>query len=383
LQGRLDHALRPCVRRSLDDLDMAVRDVLRLGAYQLLEVDRVADYSAVHATVELAKRVCPRAVSLVNAALRALQRQRETLPFPRLDAEPLRHLVTWGSHPEWLAERWLQRFGPAESEILCAYDNRRPDLCLRVHVGRTDVARVLEALPGAERGRWAAESVRCAASAFGPARQIVERGEASVQDEGATLVVHEADPRPGETWLDLAASPGGKACHLAERVGSTGHVLALDTTEPKVARLRANAARLGLSQLVGARGDARHLEVKPADGVLLDAPCSGLGVLSRRPDARWRKNADDLPRLQTLQGQLLLAAAQHVRPGGLLVYSVCSFEPEETVAVVEAFQAARPEFTLESGPAPSALRFAPGILYLLPQRHGVDGGFVARWRRAP
>jgi 16S rRNA (cytosine967-C5)-methyltransferase len=159
-------------------------------------------------------------------------------------------------------------------------------------------------------------------------------------------------------------------------------VLALDTTEPKVERVRTNATRLGLAHLAVARGDARCLQVEPADGVLLDAPCSGLGVLSRRPDARWRKRADDLRRLQTLQGELLRAAARLVRPGGVLVYSVCSFEPEETQGVVERFLAEATGFTLESGPAPSALRWSPGILYFLPQRHGLDGGFVARWRRA-
>jgi len=382
LRGRLDHVLTQHLDRPTAALDRDVLDLLRLGAYQLLETE-VAEHSAVHATVELSKRVCPRATTLVNAVLRAVQRERRTLQFPDRSAAPLEQLVTYGSHPEWIVRRWLQRFGASETGALCDYDNRRPQLCLRPNPGRATQEEILAALPGSVVGRWAASSLRCSATGYAAVRALVEAGKASVQDESATLVVEEAAPAPGEAWLDLAAAPGGKAGHLAERVGEGGRVLAFDTTAAKVGRLRANAERLGLPQLVAAVGEARSLRLPPADGVLLDAPCSGLGVLARRPDARWRKQPGDPARLAALQAELLEAAAVHVRPGGLLVYSVCSFEPEETEAVASAFSAQHPEFALESGPAAPELRSGPGILYLLPQRHGVDGGFVARWRRAP
>jgi 16S rRNA (cytosine967-C5)-methyltransferase len=330
--------------------------------------------------VELAKDVCPRASALVNAVLRAVQRDRGAALAVVAD-DPVRVLVHAGSHPEWLVRRWLERFGAEEARRLCDYDNRRPALCLRVNRRRTTVAALVAAIPGSRPGSWAQDSVRCSESGYARVRALVQSGLASVQDESATLVVEEADPAAGETWIDVAASPGGKACHLAERVGDTGRVLAFDTTAPKVARVHANATRLGLAHLVAARGDARTLRLPPADGVLVDAPCTGLGVLARRPDARWRKRATDPGRLAVLQQELLKAAAHFVRPGGLLVYSVCSFEPEETLAVVTAFEATHPEFVPESGPAPPQLRERPGILYLLPQRHGTDGGFVARWRR--
>jgi 16S rRNA (cytosine967-C5)-methyltransferase len=179
----------------------------------------------------------------------------------------------------------------------------------------------------------------------------------------------------------VAASPGGKACHLAELVGESGQVLGFDRSATKVQRIRENAARLGLPHLAAAEADARAAQAPQCDGVLVDAPCSGLGVLSRRPDARWRKRPEDLERLPRLQLELLEAGLRHVRPGGVLVYSVCSFEPEETTTVVERFASAHPEVRLEPGGAPPALRIEPGILYFFPQRHGVDGGFVARWRR--
>ena len=382
LRGRLDHVLAQHLDRPLAALDRDVLDLLRLGAYQLLETE-VAEHSAVHATVELAKAVRPRAATLVNAVLRAVQRQRAALHFPDPEAAPLEQLVTQGSHPEWLVRRWLERFGATATRALCAYDNQRPQLCLRPNPRRASREAILAAIPGSLAGRWAADSVRCPATGYAAVRALVEGGKASVQDESATLVVEEAGPAAGETWLDLAAAPGGKACHLAERVGNGGRVLAFDTTAAKVERLRANAARLGLAHLLAAVGEARSLRLPAAHGVLLDAPCSGLGVLARRPDARWRKQPGDPARLAVLQAELLEAAAAPVRPGGLLVYSVCSFEPEETEAVASAFSRAHPEFALESGAAPAELRSGPGILYLLPQRHGVDGGFVARWRRAP
>jgi 16S rRNA (cytosine967-C5)-methyltransferase len=336
-------------------------------------------YSAVHATVELAKEVCPGAAGLVNAVLRAVQQRPPVYPAASDDA--LAHLLAYASHPEWLLRRWLDRFGAAETAALCAYANRRPSLCLRVHAGRMSRADVLAALPGSEPASWSTSSVRCRAGSFAAARRLVAAGAASVQDESATLVVEEADPQPGQVWIDLAASPGGKCGHLAERVGPEGLVRAYDRTPAKVERLRQNAVRMGLPQLLVGLADARALRAPAADGVLLDAPCSGLGVLGRRPDARWRKREGDLPRLRALQSELLDAAAALVRPGGVLVYSVCSFEPEETVAVCERFRSGHAGFRLEAGGAPAPLRAGAGILYFLPQRHGMDGGFVARWRR--
>jgi len=341
----------------------------------------VPDWSAVHATVELAKRVRPRATSFVNAVLRSLLRAGKEIAYPDAVTEPLRFLTTAGSHPEWLVRRWLDRFGADETLALCAYANARPELCLRVHPPRATRAEVLALLPGSRPGRWCDVAVRGAGRGYASVRALLARGLVSVQDESGMLVTAEAAARPGESWLDLAAAPGGKACHLASRVGVAGRVLAFDTTAAKVQRIRDNAARLGLDNLVAAVADARQVRAPECDGVLVDAPCSGLGVLSRRPDARWRKTAADVERLPALQLELLEAGLRHVRAGGVLVYSVCSFEPEETAAVVARFARSHPELRLESGGGPEALRREPGILYFLPQRHGIDGGFVARWRR--
>jgi 16S rRNA (cytosine967-C5)-methyltransferase len=211
---------------------------------------------------------------------------------------------------------------------------------------------------------------------------LVRSGHASVQDEGAQLVAPLLEPQAGGLYIDLAAAPGGKTGHLAELAGPTARILAIDASRARIERLRGNATRLECDHIFAAVADARHLRAVAADGVLLDAPCTGLGVLARRPDLRWRKRSDDLERLPQLQVALLDQAARLVRPGGLLVYSVCSFEPEETIAVAHDFAARHPGMRFESVAEHAALQVEPGLLYWLPQRHGVDGGFAARWRRA-
>lgn len=381
LRGRLDWILARHTSRPLERVDPAVRVLLRLGAYQLLEMDRVAEHAAVHATVELAKSRAPYAAGFVNAVLRSVQRGGQDAGYPDRGRDPLGYLAAAGSHPRWLLERWLARFGMEATEALCSYDNRRPELCLRANQRRTTRAALLARLPGSVPGRWSEDVVRAGSTAFGAVRARVEAGEASVQDEGAALVAPLLDPKPGQRLLDVAAAPGGKACHLAERLAGGGVVLAFDKSAERLEKVRANAARLGLENVVAGCADLRHLRVEPADGVLLDAPCSGLGVLARRPDLRWRKRPEDPRRLQTLQMELLDAAARLVRAGGLLVYSVCSFEPEETLEVAARFAARHPEMRPADEGLPPALRSGPGFLYLLPHEHGTDGGFAARWRR--
>jgi 16S rRNA (cytosine967-C5)-methyltransferase len=377
LRRRLDAAIARHAERDVASLDPPLRVLLRLGLYQLCETDAIAPHAAVHTAVELAKQHAPRGAGLVNAVLRAATRAGP--PTPPTGDDPSA-LAAWWSHPDWIVARWLARFGRAETEALCAYDNARPELCLRTNVRRTTRDALVARLPGSRPGRWSDVAVRLGRSGYAPARACVEAGLASVQDESAALVAPALAPQAGETVVDVAAAPGGKSCHLAEIVGDQGRVLAFDRTEARVQRVRDNAARLGLENVVAAVGDARRLHVDPADGVLVDAPCSGLGVLARRPDLRWRKQPEDLERLGRLQSTLLAAAARYVRPGGRLVYSVCTFEPEETSAVGERFTAAHPEFTPDDDDG-LVLRSGPGISYSFPQRHGIDGGFVARWRR--
>ncbi|HSJ14556.1 MAG TPA: 16S rRNA (cytosine(967)-C(5))-methyltransferase RsmB [Longimicrobiales bacterium] len=383
LQGRIDHALGAFSSRPLADLDADVRDALRLGAYQLLELGGVPPYAAVSETVELLKGAAPRAAGFANAVLQALHRGREALTFPALADDPLAHLATWGSHPEWLVARWLGNFGPAETAALVAADNERPELFLRLL--RDDATTGLVTL--------ATHGVAAVASPLDPQLVRLERAvdalaalralPAVVQDPAAALVVRYATVPSDAVVADLCAAPGGKAIGLAT---GAHYMAAADLSPRRLRRVRENLERLagqGMELPLGLLvADGRAPALRPVDAVLLDAPCTGTGTLRRHPDGRWRIGPRDLAALTALQRELLAAAAPLVRPGGLLIYATCSLEPEENEDQVASFLDGAPEFSIEM-PAVElpGLIDARGMLRVLPQRHGCDGAFAARLRR--
>ncbi len=380
LRGRLDHILGSRVKGGLGSLEPDVLDVLRLGAYQLLEMGSVPPYAAVSQSVDLTRLAgAPRAAGLVNGVLNAVQRERERLPFPALAEAPVEHLTSWGSHPRWLVERWIGRWGVPGTARLVEANNTRPELYLRP-VGiavEPAIIRLREAGIVAERVTFSPNSIRIAAPASAAAALAVV--PAIVQDPAATLVVDFARPAPGATVIDLCAAPGGKAVGLAD---AGARVVAADLSRWRLARVRENAERLGLT-LGMVQADGRVPPFRPADLVLLDAPCTGTGTLRRHPDGKWVVDEARLASLVRLQRELLVAAAALVRPGGHLVYSTCSVEHEENEAQVEAFLAGNPDF--RNDPATDTvhpeLSNRDGFLQCLPQERGVDGSFAARLRR--
>jgi 16S rRNA (cytosine967-C5)-methyltransferase len=380
LRGRLDHLLAPLVKGGLGRLDSDVIDILRLGAYQLLELDRVPAYAAVSDAVELAKASAGRgAGSLTNAVLRRVNRQyADAFRFPERQSDPVGYLATWGSHPRWLVERWLARAPLDEVEQLVEYNNTRPAVHLSI-VDRPEEA--LRRLRGAgiraDPVPQAPNSLRIDASEL---RRALDLVQAIVQDPGAAAVLDYMALDPGSRVVDLCAAPGGKAALLAAR----GHqVLAFDVAARRLARIRETRSRLGLSRLLVLRADSTRPPLSGAEVLLLDAPCTGTGTLARHPDGRWRLEVGDLESMTDLQQRLLEAAAQALAPGGLLVYATCSLEPEENEEQVEAFLNRHVDFGLEApagGRLSSDLLGAEGELRILPQRHGMDGTYAARLR---
>jgi 16S rRNA (cytosine967-C5)-methyltransferase len=387
-RARLDWALDARVHVGLGKLNPWIRNVLRLGAYQILFLDRVPAHAAVDESVKLAHRYGhPGAAGLVNSVLRRLADEKDTVDWPRGDAAP--EMAVWGSHPQWLVERWLERFGPEETRALLEADNRPAPLSLRANRLRGTREALIE--------RLAQQGVTAVASALAPDVVRIEGGESgplalaafreglcTAQDESEALVARLVAPEPHDRVLDLCAAPGGKCTHLAELMGDEGDVWALERSPARVAALEATLARLGCVSIHVVTGDARnHSFPMPFDRVLVDAPCSGLGVLRRRADARWRKGPALLAEMPGIQRELLEAGARQVRKGGVLVYSVCSFEPEETWEVVERFLSHHPSFAAQDAaawlPAPAVER---GALLTLPHRHGCDGAFALRMRRS-
>ncbi len=381
LRGRLDHVIDRLVEGGGRRLKPDVRDVLRLGAYQLLELDRIPAYAAVSEAVEASKRAAGKgAASLTNAVLRRLGRGAyDRTTFPSAADDPLGFLASWGSHPRWLLERWLRRWPVDEVSQLVEHNNRRPAVYLSVQGSHEDAVRRLRTAGlRAEPMPDFPGSVRVES---GELLQALELVPAIVQDPGAAAVVDYVASEPVVPIVDLCAAPGGKAALLAAR----GYeVWAFDISRARLARLADTRSRLGLSRLHMAVADSTQPPVRAADVVLIDAPCSGTGTLARNPDLRWRLRPAMLRELVKLQRRLLDAGAHLVGPGGRLVYATCSLEAEENEEQVMDFLARRPDFKLEPlaglAVAPELLG-ARGELRVLPQRHGVDGAYAARLRR--
>lgn len=382
LRGRLDYALDRLVKRGIASLEPDVLDILRLGAYQLLEMGGVPVYAAVSQAVEMAKRVAGKgAGGLVNGVLRALSRERDARAFPDFERDPAGHLSTWGSHPRWLVERWIRRYGAEGARALVEADNTRPELYVRpLRIGVEEAAtRLAAAGIAAERVPFAPDALRIPPPAT--AAEALAAVPAVVQDPAAGLVVRYAAVPAGAWVAELCAAPGGKALELAERAR---YAVAADVSFRRTARVRENAERIGGLSLGLVVADARRPPLRAVDAVLLDVPCTGTGTLRRHPDGRWRLAPADVPALVELQREILDAAAAVVRPGGWLVYSTCSLEPEENEEQVDAFLDRHAEFAPAPPPAGTVapeLLDAAGRLVVLPQATGVDGAFAARMRR--
>ena len=370
-------------------LDPELRQVLRIGAYDLV-VRGVRPHAAVNEAVNTARRLLHRgAAGLANGVLRALARAHGAGALPEPDTgDPSSDLAVRHSYPTWMVRRWLERWGPEATARFLAAGNGAPRYALRCTAGAAGLDALVDRLEvvGAEpvRSQWLDDFVTVERLQPVLRSGMITEGACAVQDEAAGLVVRALGPQPGEAVLDAAAAPGGKAVYAALRMDNEGEVLALDVSEAKAALVRQSAERQGAPIVEAVAGDlTAWAPPRLFDRVLLDAPCSGTGVLAKRADLRWNRQPDDLAELAVLQDRLLDAAAQAVRPGGLLVYATCSVEPEENDSRVASFLGRHPTFGVEpvgeAVPAP----FRDGALYrALPHVHGTDGAFAARLRRA-
>lgn len=394
-QGRLDYALARCCKQPLAKLENRVLLLLRLGAYQILCLDRVPDSAAVDTTVQLTRQLnLERATGFVNGILRSLGRGKNALSWPDPTREPLAHIEHALSLPKWLAQRWLKELGAQEAQRLAAALLEPAPFSVRVNTLKIDRERFLTALMDTghrgEPTRFAPEGViireRSAAPLPGDAQ-----GWYQVQDEASMLIAPLLAPRPGENLLDVCAAPGGKTTHLAALAGNRATITALDLHPQRIRLVEQGAARLGCSGITARSWDMTvfppFLAPASCNGVLVDAPCSGLGVLRRNPEARWRLQPADIVVLAERQAMLLNQAAPLVKPGGRLVYAVCTLTPEETDQQVAQFLARHPDFRLQSlaDSVPDSWRELlddQGCLRSWPRHLELDGFFAARFVRA-
>lgn len=389
-RARLDYALSPLLKKPLAALDAPVRNGLRLAAYEhYLLGTPLHVVGSEYAGLMRAEKLTS-AVGFVNAVVRRLPPHLR--PSPAAGQDPVGHLSIEYSHPAWLVERWLARWGFAACEAVCRANNQVAPLSLRANTLRTSRDAVLGALRErglhAAAGELAPDAILVAHAGDPTGWPEWRDGLILAQDEAAQLVAMLADPQPGQTIVDAAAAPGGKTTHLAQLIGDRGRIIACDAAPGRLKLVRENAQRLGMKSIELQAGDFRELApaLPAADLVLLDAPCLGTGTFRRRPDARWRKTMDRLAELTALQRDLLEAAAQVVRPGGAIVYATCSLEPEENEEQAVRWLAAHPDWALEAataaaGQVPPVAVTPEGFLRTRPDLHGCDGMFAAKFRR--
>ena len=389
-RAAIDAIVTAVSRRNLDQIDPRARAVVRLGIYQLRYLERVPAHAVVNESVEAVRTLGrPRAAGFVNAVLRGTQRMGDAAPLPKKPGPragrvaQTAYLTTTLSHPEWLVERWLNRYGYAATEEWCAFNNASPVLTVRA-MGDVEAAMHAIAQAGgtAERAAFVADAIRLPPGTFGKLPADV-RESLRVQDEGSQLVARVVGARGGERVIDLCAAPGGKTLILAGDMQQAPLLVAADRRRDRVALLRSTLDRAAVRSPLLALDVTRPLPFGPVfDRVLLDAPCSGLGTLRRDPDLKWSRTPEDLPRFADAQRAMLQHAAAIVRPGGELIYATCSSEPEENAERVREFLASHDDFAsapreLLGARVDASLLNAAGQLETRPDRHGLDAFFAA------
>ncbi|WP_438446755.1 16S rRNA (cytosine(967)-C(5))-methyltransferase RsmB [Gorillibacterium sp. sgz5001074] len=392
----IDYFLGRFASKGLERLQPWVRSLLRLSFYQIRYLDRIPPHAAVNEAVNLAKKRGHQGIAgLVNGILRSVLREKDRLTLPeKLPAAE--RLALEESHPQWLVERWIRRYGEDTAAAMCRANNRHPKASIRVNLlrgTREELARSL-----------AEEGIETRPSELSPQGLILESGgnlaghgrfasgEYTIQDESSMLVALAVAPEPGMRVLDCCAAPGGKTTHLSELMGNKGEIIASDVHEHKEKLIREQATRLKLGNIRTVVSDARELAAKypeaSFDRILLDAPCSGLGVIRRKPDLKWTKSEGDITEIAAVQRAILRAVHPLLKPGGLLIYSTCTTEPEENAAQIRRFLEETPGFTPE--PFPEGMlpegevreEAKSGMLQLLPHQFDSDGFFIARLRKA-
>ena len=383
------------LKRKIEEFSPYVRNILRLGAYQLMYLDRIPAYAAINETVEMSKEFEHSGiVSLVNAVLRAVSDNIENIVYPDQEKNLSYYLSIRYSHPQWLITRWLSRFGEKETIQLCEVNNQAPTLSIRTNTLKTTREDLICALED--------EDLKVEVSSVAPRglkiRDFISltqlesfrKGLFTVQGESSQLISYILAPRPGETVLDACAAPGGKTTHMAELMKNRGSIIALDIRKPRLEMIKENCMRLGVTnvkvELLDA-SKASSVYSKKVDRCLVDVPCSSLGIIQSQPEVRWNRDyRETLVKMPQLQSVILDEVSLCVKPKGVLVYVVCSLEQEEGEKVIEKFLKERPLFRLESVKpylpvSKEEVVDESGFLKIYPHRHHMDGMFACRMVR--
>ncbi len=354
-RNKIDWTLSQFFDKPLSEIPILIRNILRMGVYQLLFLGKVPDYAACSESVQLAKKYGnPGVAKFVNGVLRNIIRNRENIRWPDKEKETALYISVIYSHPLYIIERWLKRFGFADTVRLCQANNKIPPLVLRTNTlktSRSDLKKILEKENITVReGLFTEEALYIKGLPNITKFPAYREGLFQIQDEASILVSHLLEPSHGESVIDICSAPGGKTTHLAQLMANKGSLLAMDSNKSRLLMVKKNCRRLGIDIVSTRQNNGEILAekyLKTADKVLIDVPCTGLGVIKRKPDLRWQSyNAKRFEQLTELQGKILDTASSYLKIGGKLVYSTCSTEPEENDGAISRFLEKHPDFEL-------------------------------------
>ncbi len=384
-KSRLDWVINGFYHGNYVKSEINLKNALRVATYQILFLEKIPHHAAVNEAVEFIKRLNgEKAANFVNAVLRTIIRNIDAIKFPDPEMDAVHYLGVYYAHPAWMVKKWLARFGFENTQKLLLANNQIPEITIRINRLKIEPAKFLSNLEEAKLLYQGSEYI----DYYLRVRNLSELSELNyfqsgyftIQDESAALPSILLNPQPGERVIDMCAAPGGKTTHLAEMMKNQGKIIAVDKYDHKLNLIRSSCDRLGIDIVEYVVSDASELELESADKILVDVPCSGLGVLRKKPDIKWKREPDDLLKLNVFQTGLLNKAAKLLKPGGAIVYSTCSTEPEENFMIVEEFLKTHTDFVIDD-----AAKYTNHILVnenkcveTYPHKHNIDGSFAAR-----
>ena len=384
--GRIDWVLTGFYKGQFSKCIPNVKNAMRVALYQILFLDKVPDYAAVNEAVDFVKKLQgDKSANLTNAVLRNIIRNKNGIRYPKRDEDLSGYLSAYHSHPSWMVKRWLARYGEEFTENLLKTNNNRPTLSLRVNGLVSNSDEVTQLLKSVEldytKGKYLPNFIKLKGMSNISEWEFFTKGYFSVQDESTGFSCYFLDPKPNERVLDLFAAPGGKTSLLADLMQNKGEIVAIDKYESRLNLLKKNLIRLSITNVKAIEADALEFEDEEKfDKILLDVPCSGLGTISKKPDIKWRRDISDIRKLSELQPKLLEKGASLLKPGGELVFSTCTIEPEENFDVIKKFLEKHKEFELINATNyfEKVLVGENGCLQTYPNIHGIDGAFAAK-----
>jgi 16S rRNA (cytosine967-C5)-methyltransferase len=383
--GKIDWILNGFYKGQFSKCIPNIKNSMRVALYQILFLDKIPEHAAVNESVEFVKKLQgEKSANLTNAVLRNIIRNKKSIRFPNKEEDIVGYYSAFYSHPTWMVKRWLARYGEEETEKLLLANNQRPIHTLRVNNIKSNIEELKSLLESVDlkfkSGYYLEEYLHLSTLTNITQWEYFQKGYFSIQDESTGFACKALNPKPGMRVLDLCAAPGGKTGFLADMMNNSGELVAIDKFESRLGLFKKNMSRLGVNNLKTITIDALEYNEGNFDRILVDAPCSGLGTLTKKPDIKWKKDFGDIRKINNLQYDLIQKASELINDGGIIVYSTCTIEPEENYMIVSKFLANNPNFELLNlkNDFHHDLIDDNGCLQTLSSKHHIDGAFVAK-----